>query len=135
VPQNELVLTNGAYETCIDNLRPYSHYLITIRACNKGLVTSEYYFLDCKLSVYNKSEIGILKVYTNFKSVVYKENFLSFFTSRDRPEDQPTPTIRTANSTFIILAISKPFKPNGIVLIYQIWLRKLNEDSLKIDFE
>ena len=146
MPQNELVLTNGAYETSIDNLRPYSQYLITIRACNKDLVTSEYYCLNGKLSVYNKSVIGLLKVYssfnqltgtgimdTNFKSVVYKENFLSFFTSQDRPEDQPTPTIRTVNSTFIILAISKPLKPNGIVLIYQIWLRKLNEDSLKID--
>lgn len=46
VPQSELVLTNGAYETNIDSLRPYSQYLITIRACNKDLVTSEYYCLN-----------------------------------------------------------------------------------------
>lgn len=70
---------------------------------------------------------------TNFKSIVYKENFLSFFTSQDRPENQPTPTIRSINATYIILAIAKPLKPNGIVLLYQIWLRRLNENSLRVE--
>ncbi len=67
---------------------------------------------------------------TIFKSVVYKETFLQFFTSEDRPEEQPAPVIKSLNSTYAIVGVLKPVKPNGIILLYQVWLKKLTSNTI-----
>lgn len=68
----------------------------------------------------------------NFKTTVYKEKYIQFFTSQDRPEEQLAPTLISLNATYAVVGVMKPLKSNGIILLYQIWIHKNNNQGYEL---
>ena len=102
----------------IVNLNPYQLYSITINACNRDLQVNQYYCLS-----------GTPAIDSNFQSVKIKGNYIQFYTSQDRPQQQPAPLLISVNSTYVVVGILRPLKPNGIILLYQTWIRKLTYEN------
>jgi hypothetical protein len=110
--QNNSIFANDLLNYIIVNLQPYTMYFLEVRACNRDLRNNQVlYCLDGTASE------GIYLT------------FIRFFTSQDRPENQTQPKIVTLNSSFLTININPPTKPNGIILLYEIWLRRFERNN------
>lgn len=109
----KLTSENGLFRQTIQNLFAYKSYLITIRACNRDLTDlTKLYCIE-----------GTPSTPTDFS------NFIFFITSQDRPELQPAPSLISLNSSYVILGVRRPLRPNGIILLYEIWIQSLDTSS------
>ena len=105
------------FQFTVTQLRPYSYYYLLIQACNQDLADPELlYCLNATamtLSTFNGSSNGTANP------------FATFFTSQDKPELQQQPLILTINSSFIVVSLTKPLYPNGIILLYEVFVKQL----------
>ena len=111
---NDDLIQNNEVIYTINELLPYSEYSIYIKACNQESSAT-----NCLVGLSNSSNIT-------------PSNAIIFYTQQDKPELQQTPTIIGVNSTFASLAITKPLIPNGVILLYEVWLKNLNKLSLAL---
>lgn len=105
------------------NLQPYTQYFINIKACNRDLNdTKKLYCLDGTPEI--NQTINIEKAGEGLN------NSIGFLTSQDRPELQPAPTLLTLNSSYIAVGILRPERPNGIILLYEVFIKKFDQSEL-----
>ena len=112
---NDLVKlsSNGYLEAKIESLIAYTQYLITIKACNRDLKTPDlFYCLN-----------GLPK--SNTSVTLGNDSFIQFVTSQDRPENQQPPLLISLNSSYVVIGVLRPKLPNGIILLYEIWIKTL----------
>ena len=101
--------SSGQLQTTITDLNAYSHYLIELKACNRDLNNpTTLYCLQGVPQTHSASQ------------------FIIFITSQSRPENQTQPVLISLNSSFIIIGVRRPLKPNGIIVMYEIYKRSLN---------
>ncbi len=106
----------------MNNLMPYSQYFLSMKACNRDLNdTKKFYCLD---------GVPELNQTSSLEKIEDLNNTVEFLTSQDRPELQPAPTLITLNSSYIAVGISRPERPNGIILLYEVWIRKIETSEL-----
>jgi hypothetical protein len=102
--------TGESFTAEISNLVSYTQYYLEVRACNRD-------FND-------KSVFYCLKG-TAMEANTPVETLARFFTSQDKPDFQPPPNLITVSSSFVVISIPRPTRPNGIILLYEIWLKEL----------
>lgn len=113
---NVLLKTNRVSNTIlkytVDSVEPYTQYYVSIKACN--IDTSD---RNCLWGTANSS--------LNSTNMAAYWNKATFVTAQDTPEQQPQPVIIEIKSTSIKLSLLKPLKPNGILLLYEVWVNKV----------
>jgi hypothetical protein len=115
--KNESILTQSnnelrlQFEGSIKNLLPYTYYSMFMEICNEDLV--------------NKSKLYCL----NGTGINNKQQQLTFYTPQSIPQYQPGPILKFFNSSLIQVGIGRPSKPNGIILLYEIWMKTVISDS------
>ena len=117
---NLLILTkqssNNELDAKIENLLPYTQYFITVKTCNHDLrQPGVIYCLN-----------GTSKVSSN---VTFEKNFYKLVTSQDRPELQLPPILISLNSSFAVVGVVSPARPNGIILLYEIWIKSSSSQT------
>lgn len=112
VPHSSLTMNpSDLFVEQIISLEPYTSYNLQMRACNQDLKNSSLFYCLNGTPVDTKSpETGLVQ----------------FFTSQDRPEYQPSPMMLSLSSTSIAVGVSRPLKPNGIIILYEIWIKANN---------
>ncbi|CAF0916506.1 unnamed protein product, partial [Brachionus calyciflorus] len=116
IQHNNLSMSNNL-QARITNLNPYTFYLANIKACNRDLNDpNRLYCLD-----------GIPESST--KNLPNLNNYTSFITSQDKPENQTEPILISINSTFVIAGVKRPNMPNGIIVMYEIWKKMYNSSN------
>ena len=103
---NDAALQNNEILYTINNLKPYSQYIVLIKVCNQ--VPTE---TNCLVGSSGNNPT----------------NNIIFYTQQDVPEMQPPPIIIDVNSTSAVLSISKPLITIGVLLLYEVWLKNLNK--------
>ena len=58
-------------------------------------------------------------------------NYLQLITSQDKPELQPSPIAINVNSDSIQVRVNTPLRPNGIVILFEIWLSYFNNTQIR----
>ncbi len=111
-------LTNNNFEYTLSNLFPYTKYFISIDACNRDLRNETRLF--CLK--------GTVKSNTNSSKNM---NFIELVTSQDKPQNQPAPTLISSNTNSALVGVPLPLKPNGIILLYEIWISNLAKSDSK----
>ena len=105
----------------LDNLSPYTKYFITVKACNRDL-------FDPQLTFCLNGTVKLAFDLTNGPSPMRKL-LLEFFTSQDRPEQQPSPSVLQLNTNNMSVMVTRPQRPNGIILLYEVWVRQATQLS------
>ena len=103
---NDELLQNNEVIYSVIGLKPYSEYTIFIKICNKESTES-----NCLDGFSNSSKL----------------NYMIIYTQQDKPEKQPKPVLFSTNSTTAVISILKPLVTNGIILLYEVWLKNLNK--------
>lgn len=96
-------------QSTITSLNAYSRYFLSIKACNRDL-----------------NNPNILYCLQGDPQTHSASRFISFITSQSRPENQSQPVLISLNSSFIIIGVGRPLKPNGIIVLYEIYKKSLN---------
>jgi hypothetical protein len=92
----------------LKGLQPYTKYLANIQACNHDINDEKIF--HC---------LNGTGVQLNTTSA-----WLRLFTAQDKPENQPPPTIISVSSEGAQISVLRPLKPNGIILLYEVWIRQ-----------
>jgi hypothetical protein len=102
--------TGESFTATISNLVSYTQYYLEVRACNRD---------------YNDKNVFYCLKGTAIEANTPVPTLARFFTSQDKPDLQPPPILINVNSSFVVISIPRPARPNGIILLYEIWLKEL----------
>lgn len=110
------------FQYSINHLIPYTQYYVTIQACNQDLFdTVKFYCLA-----------GIPKQFPNTQiAQAGSNNYIQFITSQDKPDLQQSPILITVSSSTINVRVDIPLRPNGIILLFEIWIADAKRDKLE----
>jgi hypothetical protein len=116
---NKLQPINKTYfQTTINELTPYTEYFINFKACNQDIYDSVKFY--CLEGIPQPKGIHI-----------DSSNYLELITSQDKPELQPSPSVVNVYSNSIEVRVNPPLEPNGIVVLFEIWLGYLNDTQTR----
>lgn len=113
------MLINYFFKATINSLIAYTEYFVNIKACNRDLFDSIKFY--CLEGIPQPQGVRI-----------NGDNYLEFITSQDRPEFQPPPSLITTGSNSILLRVDIPTRPNGIILIFELWIISNNTQTYNL---